>query len=57
MTEYRKLICFIVNVMSDMNAMLFKSIQAILVFICFSASGINQNFLQANHIFKGKITV
>lgn len=55
MTEYRKLICFIVNVMSDMNAVLLKSIQAI-CFFCFSASGINQNFLQA-YIFEGKITV
>lgn len=26
-------------------------------FVCFSASGINQNFLQANHVFEGKIIV
>lgn len=35
MTEYRKLICFIVNVMSDMNPVLLKSIQAICFFFLF----------------------
>lgn len=42
MTEYRKLICFIVNVMSDMNPVLLKSIQA----ICFFFVSVHQGLIR-----------